>query len=78
VTGWYGLFVPAATPAPVVATLHAGAVKAIKSKEVSERLSSEAAEIVGSSPREFADYLKAEINKWAAVIRKAQIKPESL
>src|SRR3954469_332095 len=78
VTGWYGMFVPSATPAPVVATLHAGVVKAIKSKEVSERLSSEAAEIVGSSPREFADYLKAEINKWAGVIRKAQIKPEAL
>ncbi len=78
VTGWYGLFVPAATPAPVVATLHAGAVKAIKSKEVSERLSSEAAVIVGSTPREFADFLKAEINKWAGVIKKAQIKTEGL
>ena len=78
VTGWYGLFVPAATPAPVVATLHAGAVKAIKSKEVSDRLSSEAAEIVGSSPQQFGEFLKAEIAKWAAVIKKAQIRPESL
>ena len=78
VTGWYGMFVPAATPAPVVATLHAGAVKAIKSKEVSDRLSSEAAEIVGSSPQQFGEFLKAEIAKWAAVIKKAQIRPESL
>jgi tripartite-type tricarboxylate transporter receptor subunit TctC len=78
VTGWYGMFVPAATPAPVVATLHAGVVKAIRSKEVSDRLSSEAAVIVGSTPREFADFLKAEIAKWAAVIKKANIRPESL
>jgi len=78
VTGWYGLFVPAATPAPVVATLHAGAGKAIKSKEVSDRLSREAAEIVGSSPQQFGEFLKAEIAKWAAVIKKAQIRPESL
>jgi tripartite-type tricarboxylate transporter receptor subunit TctC len=78
VTGWYGMFVPAATPAPVVATLHAGVVKAIKSKEVSERLSSEAAVIVGSTPREFGDFLKAEIAKWAGVIKKAQIKAEAL
>ncbi len=77
VTGWYGMFVPAATPAAVVATLHAGAVKAIKSKDVSDRLSSEAAEIVGSTPREFADYLKAEITKWSGVIRKAGIKAEA-
>ena len=78
VTGWYGMFVPAATPAPVVATLHAGVVKAIKAKEVSDRLSNEAAVIVGSTPRQFGEFLKAEIAKWAAVIRKAQIKPEAL
>ncbi len=78
VMGWYGMFVPAATPAPVIATLHAGAVKAIRSKEVSERLSSEAAEIVGSTPREFGDFLNAEINKWAAVIKTAQIRAEAL
>jgi len=78
VTGWYGMFVPAATPAPVIATLHAGAVKAIKSKEVSDRLSNEAAVIVGSTPREFGEFLKSEIGKWAAVIKKANIRPESL
>ena len=78
VTGWYGMFVPAATPAPVVATLHAGAVKALRSQDVSARLSGEAAEIVGSSPREFADFLRAEITKWAGVIRKAKVRVEAL
>ncbi len=78
VTGWYGMFVPAATPAPVVGALHAGVVKALKSKDVSERLSSEAAEIVAGTPREFADFLKTETEKWAAVIRKAQVRPEAL
>ncbi|MEO7728499.1 MAG: tripartite tricarboxylate transporter substrate binding protein, partial [Burkholderiales bacterium] len=78
VTGWYGLFVPAATPAPVVATLHAGTVKALRSKEVSERLSGEAAEIVGSTPQQFAEFLKAEITKWAGVIRKAKVRVEAL
>ena len=78
VTGWYGLFVPSATPAQIVTTLHAGTVKAIRSKEVSERLSSEAAEIVGSTPREFADFLKAEINKWADVVKKANVRADAL
>jgi len=78
VTGWYGMFVPAATPAPVIATLQAATVKALRSKEVSERLSGEAAEIVASAPPQFAEFLKVEIAKWAGVIRKAKIKAETL
>jgi tripartite-type tricarboxylate transporter receptor subunit TctC len=77
VTGWYGMFVPAATPAPVINTLHAATVKALRSKEVSERLSGEAAEIVGSTPPQFAEFLKTEIAKWAGVVKKAQLKPEN-
>jgi tripartite-type tricarboxylate transporter receptor subunit TctC len=78
VTGWYGMFVPAATPAAVVSVLNAGAVKALTSKDVSERLSKEAAVIVASTPQQFADFLKTEIEKWAAVIRKAQVRLEAL
>jgi tripartite-type tricarboxylate transporter receptor subunit TctC len=72
------MFVPAATPAPVIATLQAATVKALRSKEVSERLSGEAAEIVASAPPQFAEFLKVEIAKWAGVIRKAKIKAETL
>jgi len=78
VTGWYGMFVPAATPPAIVGALHAGAAKALKSKDVSERLSNEAAEIVAGTPREFAEFLKAEIAKWAGVIRKAKVRVEAL
>jgi tripartite-type tricarboxylate transporter receptor subunit TctC len=78
VTGWYGLFAPAATPAPVVNTLYTATVKALRSKDVSERLSSEAAEIVAGSPPQFAAFLKAETAKWAEVIRKAGIKAENM
>jgi tripartite-type tricarboxylate transporter receptor subunit TctC len=77
VTGWYGMFVPAATPAPAVATLHAATVKALRSKDVAERLSNEAAEIVAGSPPQFAEFLKAEIAKWAGVIRKSKLRPET-
>jgi tripartite-type tricarboxylate transporter receptor subunit TctC len=72
------MFVPAATPAPVINVLYGAAAKALKSKDVSERLSNEAAEIVASTPREFAEFVKIEINKWAAVIRKAQVRLEAL
>jgi tripartite-type tricarboxylate transporter receptor subunit TctC len=74
VTGWYGMMVPAATPAPVLRALHEGTVKALKSKEVSGRLSAEAAEIVASTPQEFSAFLKSESEKWTAVIRKAKVR----
>ena len=77
VTGWYGMLVPAKTPAPVVKTLHEATVKALKSKEVSDKLSSEAAEIVAGTPQQFAEFEKAEISKWAAVIKKIGLKFES-
>jgi tripartite-type tricarboxylate transporter receptor subunit TctC len=77
VTGWYGMFVPAATPAPVISTLHAATVKALRSKDVSDRLSNEAAEIVAGTPPQFAEFLKAEVAKWAGVIKRAKLKPEN-
>jgi len=77
VTGWYGMLVPAATPAPVVRALHDGTVKALKSKDVSERLANEAAVIVAGTPQQFADFLKTEIDKWASVISKARVRPEA-
>ena len=76
VTGWYGMFVPAATPPGIVNTLQVNSQKALRSKDVSDRLTNEAAEIVASTPQEFAKFFSAEIAKWAQVIAKARIKPE--
>jgi tripartite-type tricarboxylate transporter receptor subunit TctC len=77
VTGWYGMLVPAGTPAPVLNTLHDAVVKAVRSKEVEDRLSGDAAEPVGSTPQEFADHLKTEIDKWTSVIKKAGVRAET-
>ena len=60
--------------AVVVRALHEGTVKALKSKEVSGRLSAEAAEIVAGTPQEFAAFMKTESEKWTAVIRKAKVR----
>jgi len=78
VTGWYGMLVPAGTPPAVIAALQDGATKALRSKDVSERLSGEAAEIVASTPPQFGAFIKAETDKWAGVIKKAGLKPETL
>ena len=77
VTGWYGMLVPAGTPAPIVNTLHDALVKALSAKDVSDRLSGDAAVLVGSTPQQFAERLKSEIDKWASVIKKSGVRAES-
>lgn len=66
---WYGIVAPAATPAPVVARLHAALTAALRSPEVLRALSGAGAVLIGNSPEEFADYIGAETLKWAAVAR---------
>lgn len=73
---WYGVLAPAATPRDIITKLHAGVVRALQNPEVRQRLLNDGAEPVGSSPEEFAVYLRSETQKWAQVIKAAGIKPE--
>jgi tripartite-type tricarboxylate transporter receptor subunit TctC len=68
---WYGLVVAAATPAPVVAKLHAAAVEALRSPEVKEKYLSQGGIAVGNSSEEFTAYVKSEIDRWGKVIATA-------
>jgi tripartite-type tricarboxylate transporter receptor subunit TctC len=68
-TQWYGVLAPALTPKEIVARLHAEIVSALKRPEVRERLASEAAEPVGNTPEEFQNFIKAEIARWAPVVK---------
>ncbi len=72
---WYGGLVgAAATPAPIVAKLHAAAVEALHSPEVKDKYLSQAAIAVGNSSEEFTAYVKSEIERWGKVIATAGIK----
>jgi tripartite-type tricarboxylate transporter receptor subunit TctC len=73
-SGWYGLFVPAATPKPVIARLNQEAVKALRTPEVVKTLSSQGAEPVGNTPEEFRAFVKAEVDKWANLVKIAKMK----
>lgn len=73
---WYGVLAPAATPRDIITKLHAGVVRALQNPDVRQRLLNDGAEPVGSSPEEFAIYLRSETTKWAKVIKAAGIKPE--
>lgn len=71
--GWHGILAPAKTPPAIVAKLNAEIVQALKDPETKSLLESQAIQIVGSSPREFADYIKQDIALWKEVAEQAKI-----
>lgn len=68
-TQWYGIVTPAGAPKTVLSTLHGAIVKAVQSPEVSERFAADGAEPFTNSPQEFRAYIKAEIDRWAPIVR---------
>jgi tripartite-type tricarboxylate transporter receptor subunit TctC len=75
-SGWYGLVAPAATPKEALARLNAAAVTALRAPDIVERLSSQGAEPVGSTPDEWAAFIRTEIDKWGKVVKAAKMKPD--
>jgi tripartite-type tricarboxylate transporter receptor subunit TctC len=71
---WWGVLYPAGTPAAVVQKLHADTVKALADPEVKKRFADLGVEGVSSTPAEFAAFIKAEQDKYAKLIREANIK----
>jgi tripartite-type tricarboxylate transporter receptor subunit TctC len=76
VTGWYGFYAPAGTPAAIVKRLNDEARKALFNPEVKTRLEKAGNEPVASSPEEFAAFMRTEIDKWAKVVKAANIRVE--
>jgi tripartite-type tricarboxylate transporter receptor subunit TctC len=68
-----GVLVPGSTPPAVIERLHRAIVTIVAAPEVRERLAALGFEPIASSPAEFADRIKWEIDKWAKVIRAAGI-----
>jgi tripartite-type tricarboxylate transporter receptor subunit TctC len=75
-TQWYGLVAPAGTPPDIIARLHAEATQALKTQDMKDKLASDGAEPVGTTPAEFAAHIKSELEKWANVARVAKIEPQ--
>ena len=73
---WYGVLAPAGTPRDVITKLHAAIVRTLQDATIRERFLADGAEPVGSSPEEFAAYMRTETAKWAKVIKAAGIKTE--
>ncbi len=73
---WYGLNGPGKMPEAVVRRLAMEAAKAAKSPFVAERFSADDAEGVGSTPAEYAAYIKKEQERWGKVVRAAGVKAD--
>lgn len=73
---WYGVFVPAGTPAAIQARLHDEIVKALSSPDVKKRLLDSGIVATTTTPDQFAAYIQSETRKWARVIREANIKAD--
>jgi len=68
-TTWFGVMVPRGTAQPIVSKLHAAFTDALKVPDARDRVLKQGFDIVGSTPDEFAAYVRADIPKWAKVIK---------
>jgi tripartite-type tricarboxylate transporter receptor subunit TctC len=76
VSQWYGLFAPVGTPRPIIDRIHHEVIAILKTAEMQKRMAGDGADGVGSTPAEFAGYVKAESARWTEVIRKSNIKAD--
>jgi tripartite-type tricarboxylate transporter receptor subunit TctC len=68
-TSWFGILVPAGTPAPVVARLNASILKALADPEVKKKLAEQGAEAHGEKPEQFAEFIRTETAKWGQTVK---------
>ncbi len=73
-TAWFGIFAPKGTPTPIVNKLAESIQAAVRTPAVTEVLLKSGAEPVGSTPAEFDAFYKAEVAKWAQVVKNANVK----
>ena len=75
-TAWHGWLAPAGTPVAIVNRLHSEVAAILRLPDIRERLARDGIEAVGSTPEQFAAYLRAEVDKWGKVVRDAGIRLE--
>lgn len=76
VTAWYGLLAPAGTPPPVITRLSTELARIARAPEVVASLRAQGTQTIGSTPDEFAAFLRAEIEKWAMLAKATGLRAE--
>ncbi len=73
---WYGMVVPRGTPQHAIDLLNREVSALVKGADIGEKLAARGVVVQTSSPQEFADFIKADIEKWRGVMRAAGIEQE--
>jgi tripartite-type tricarboxylate transporter receptor subunit TctC len=74
VVGWYGIIGPAGMPAPLAARLHGELRKILNQPDVKSRIEADGSEPVGSAPEEFRRFMRADMDKWAKLVKESGAK----
>jgi tripartite-type tricarboxylate transporter receptor subunit TctC len=73
---WIGVLAPGGTPQPIIDRYHKELVRILREPEVRRRLEDMEFKVIASTPKEFADWIAAEIPRWGKVIKETGAKPE--
>lgn len=73
---WNGIVVPRKTPRAAIERLHRELAAIVGDPGTAKRLAAQGLEVVGDTPAQFAQYLRAEAAKWGSLVKTAGIKPE--
>jgi tripartite-type tricarboxylate transporter receptor subunit TctC len=73
---WYGVLAPAGTPARIVQRLNGELNRILALAEIKQRLATQGAQPAGNTPEQFGRFIRAELVKWAKVVKDAGIKLE--
>lgn len=70
-TSWFGMFAPAATPAPVLAKISTALGKVLANPEVKKKIDDQGGEPANETPAQFADFIQKESLKWGKVVKES-------
>lgn len=68
-SAWYGVVVPAGTPPVIVSKINGDIVRILQQSEFKDHLSNQGVDLVGSTPEQFAEFIKSEIVKWGKIVK---------
>jgi tripartite-type tricarboxylate transporter receptor subunit TctC len=71
---WWGVIAPGGTPQPLARRIYDELAKALANPAVTQKLSEQGMDIVGGPPEELDRFVRAEITRWAAVVRENKIR----
>jgi tripartite-type tricarboxylate transporter receptor subunit TctC len=73
---WFGVLTVAGTPPDVIRRLNTEMVKILTSSEVKERFGKMGVEVIAGTPEQFSVFLKSEVERWARVVKEANIRAD--